>query len=196
MCTRCTSCSGCCWWLQIGAFRCVSLRNCRNCHVNQFSGQSTFWIECFLLTSICHLTVGCSCCLKSKQIKIVYTQEEDDDTDLLRLNTTQFLDSCWASYEYKPTSYYWIMYRRPTQLYVLLFLLSFIERHMPDKGQEFVTLVCLLLRWGRWWRTPCSPPCWWGWSWSRCEVERMLVACLGRRANTAPWESCSCTVWN
>ena len=112
MCTWCTSCSGCCWWLQIGAFRCVSLRNCRNCHVNQFSGQSTFWIECFLLTSICHLTVGCGCCLKSKQIKIVYTQEEDDDTDLLRLNTTQFLDSCWASYEYKPTSYYWIMYKR------------------------------------------------------------------------------------
>ena len=55
-----------------------------------------------------------------------------------------------------------------------------------------VTLACLLLWWGRWWRTPCSPPCWWGWSWSRCEVERMLVACLGRRANTAPSESCSC----
>ena len=32
--------------------------------------------------------------LLSKQIKIVYTQEEDDDTDLLRSITTQFLDSC------------------------------------------------------------------------------------------------------
>ena len=81
---------------------------------------------------------------------------------------------------------------RPTQLlYNTVFLLG--DNYVTSLDLEWVvTLLCLLLWWGRWWRTPCSPPCWWGWSWSRCEVERMLVACLGRRANTAPWESCSC----